>query len=66
MQGYSEVIELRDISLKQAKIEIEKYIKKTGKAFYSEISKALKLDIELVVNACNELEDEKIVMGTNG
>ena len=58
-----EIIEIRDISNGQAKIEILDFIEKSGRAFYSEISRELKLDIELVVNLCEDLERENLVKG---
>ena len=54
---------LRDIPMSQAKDEILKLIKNKDKVYYSEISDQLKLDIELVVNACEELEREGMIEG---
>ena len=51
---------LRAIPRKQAKDEIIKLFKESTKPlFYSDIAEQLNLDLELVVELCNELEQEK-------
>ncbi len=54
-----EVIDLRDISYKQAKKEILDYIKSKGRAWTSEIADDLRLDLQVVINALKELSDEE-------
>ena len=53
---------LRAISRDQAKGEILELFKKTNKTlFYSDVSERLSLDLELVVELCNELEKEGLI-----
>lgn len=48
---------LRSISRDQAKEEIlDLFQKETGPHFYSDVAQRLNLDLELVVELCNELE----------
>lgn len=53
-----EVMDLRDISYKEAKKEILNYIKSKGRAWTSEIADDLRLDLEIVVKVLNELSNE--------
>ncbi len=53
-----EVMDLRDISHKEAKKEILNYIKSKGRAWTSEIADDLRLDLEIVVKVLNELSNE--------
>jgi hypothetical protein len=53
---------LRAISRDQAKTEILNLFKKSHKTlFYSDVSELLSLDLELVVELCNELENEGLI-----
>lgn len=52
------VIELRDISKKQAEGEILSYIRKKGRAWTSEIADDLRLDIVLVNKILTQLATE--------
>lgn len=65
MYDTPEIIELREISRVQAKREILQLIQKSDQIYYSEISDKLRLDIELVVEICHELEKEGLVQGVN-
>ncbi|MCK4404541.1 MAG: hypothetical protein KAW02_05565 [candidate division Zixibacteria bacterium] len=51
-------IVLREISMRQAKKEIVKLFQKSGSLYYSDIAEQLRLDLELVVDLCAELEKE--------
>lgn len=53
-----EVIVLREITREEAKIEIERLFTKGDTLYYSDIAKKLRLDLELVVNICEELFKE--------
>ena len=53
-----EVMDLRDVSYKEARKEILNYIKSKGRAWTSEIADDLRLDLEIVVKVLNELSNE--------
>lgn len=53
-----EVIVLRTISREEAKQEIRELFKAGGSLFYSDISERLRIDLPLVVELCQELENE--------
>jgi hypothetical protein len=57
---YSEIINLRDISLSQAKQEIADYFKAhDGEQIdYEELLNSLKIDLPTIITACSELEAE--------
>jgi len=59
-QGESTIV-LRSIDRKQAMKEIEDLFKKGKTLYYSDIASQLGLDLELVVDICNELEDKGII-----
>jgi len=50
-----EVIVLREISRDEAKTEIERLFAEGNTLYYSDITKELRLDIEIVVDICEEL-----------
>jgi len=52
------LIVLREIPRDQAKKEIAKLFQKSGSLYYSDIAEQLRLDLELVVDLCSELEKE--------
>lgn len=52
------IIEIRDVSKGKAKKEIIEYLSKKDKAYASEISEDLRLDLELVFLILNELKKE--------
>ncbi len=54
----SEIIVLRTISREEAKQEILELFQAGGSFFYSDISERLRLDLPLVVELCQELENE--------
>jgi len=49
---------LRDIPKDQAKKEIAELFDKSGTLYFSDIAEMLRLDLELVVQLCEELEKE--------
>ncbi len=53
-----EVIELRDISKEEAKQEILATFQSGETLFYSDLAARLRLDLPLVVEVCQELEQE--------
>lgn len=53
-----EVIVLREISRDEAKAEIERLFAEGGTLYYSDIAKKLCIDLELVVDVCEELFKE--------
>ena len=53
-----EVIELRDISKEEAKQEILAMFQSGETMFYSDLATRLQLDLPLVVEVCQELEQE--------
>lgn len=53
-----EVIVLREISRDEAKAEIERLFTEGGTLYYSDIAKKLCIDLELVVDICEELFKE--------
>jgi len=56
-----EVMVVRDITKEEAKEEIRQLFSKGQTLYYSDIVKELGLDLELVVDVCNELESEGVV-----
>lgn len=54
-----DIIILRDISKEQAKSEIRNLFQSGRTLYYSDIADGLCLDLELVVNVCNELLESK-------
>ncbi len=52
------MIVLREITREQAKKEIENLFQASGSLYYSDIAENLRLDLELVVDLCSELEKE--------
>jgi len=59
-----EVVKIRDISRKQARKEILKYLDKKERAWSSEIADTLRLDLTLVNRVLEELWGEKKVEPT--
>lgn len=55
---HEKVIILREISKEVAKKEIKELFSKGKTLFYSDIAQELGLDLELVVNICNELKEQ--------
>ena len=53
-----EVIELRSLTREQAKEEILDIFQSEDTLFYSDIAKRLGIDLQLVVEICQELEEE--------
>jgi len=56
-----EVMVVRDITEEEAKEEIRQLFSKGQTQYYSDIVKELGLDLELVVEVCNELESEGVL-----
>ncbi len=56
-----EVIVLRDITREEAEQEIQQLFKSGRTLYYSDIARELKLDLELVVEICNELQESGVV-----
>ena len=52
------VIVLRELTPDQAKEEIRKLFSTGKRLYYSDIALELGLDLELVVNICNELQEQ--------
>jgi len=52
---------LRSIDRKEAMKEIQELFKEGETLYYSDIAERLKLDLELVVDICNELESNGII-----
>jgi hypothetical protein len=52
------VIVLREISKEQAKQEIQQLFSSGRTLYYSDIAEELRLDLELVVDICRELQEE--------
>ncbi|MCK4223826.1 MAG: hypothetical protein KAX39_01515 [candidate division Zixibacteria bacterium] len=52
------LIVLREVPKRQAKKEIVQLFQKCGSLYYSDIAEQLRLDLELVVDLCSELEKE--------
>jgi regulator of replication initiation timing len=60
------VIVLREISREKAKEEIRQLFSSGGTLYYSDIAEELRLDLELVVDICDELQkDEEIKIDEN-
>jgi len=59
LENREKVIVFREISREDAKKEIQQLFASGRTLFYSDIVKELKLDLETVVDICNELEKEK-------
>lgn len=55
------VIQLRNLSRKQAEKEIIAFVKKSGKAFTSEIADELRLDVLVVNDVLQKLAEEGVV-----
>lgn len=55
------VVLLRDVDREQASKEIEELFKGCKTLYYSDIAQQLRLDLELVVDICNELEEKGII-----
>jgi hypothetical protein len=53
------VIVLRDITREEAKEEIQKLFMSGRTLYYSDIAEELRLDLELVVDICRELQENK-------
>jgi hypothetical protein len=53
-----DIIVLREISREDAKAEIASLFSQGKVMYYSDVARELKLDLELVVDLCNELMDE--------
>ena len=52
------VIVIREISREEAKTEIVRLFKEGKVLYYSDIARKLRLDLELVVNICEELQKQ--------
>ncbi len=57
-----EVVVLRTVTRKQAKKEILSLFAGGGTWYYSDVARELKLDLEQVVEICNELLEEQEIM----
>ena len=53
-----EVVVLRTVSREQAKMEIRELFQSGETLFYSDIARRLSIDLPLVVEICQELEEE--------
>jgi hypothetical protein len=58
---WEEVNVIRDITREEAKQEIQQLFKSSRTLYYSDIARELKLDLELVVDICNELQESGLV-----
>ncbi len=56
-----EVIVFREITREEAKKEIQQLFKSGRTLYYSDIARELQLDLELVVDICNELQESGVV-----
>ena len=56
-----EVIVLREITREEAKKEIRQLLESGRTLYYSDIARELQLDLELVVDICNELQESGVV-----
>ncbi|MBA7612074.1 hypothetical protein ES703_19308 [subsurface metagenome] len=56
-----EVIVIREITREEAKQEIQQLFQSGRTLYYSDIARELKLDLELVVEICNELRESGLV-----
>lgn len=56
-----EVIVIREITREEAKQEIQQLFKSGRTLYYSDIARELQLDLELVVEICNELKESGVV-----
>ncbi len=56
-----QVVQIRDVSLNQAKKEVIEYLEKNGRTWSSDIALSLRLDPELVDRALEELWKEEEV-----
>ncbi|MBL7126640.1 MAG: hypothetical protein ISS58_05485 [Dehalococcoidales bacterium] len=56
-----EAIVIREITREEAKQEIRQLFKSGRTLYYSDIARELKLDLELVVEICNELQESGLV-----
>lgn len=56
LESREKVIVLREITKEEAKKDIEQLFKSGRTLYYSDIVKELKLDLETVVDICNELQ----------
>lgn len=54
-----EVMVVRDITKEEAKEEIRQLLKGGDTLYFSEIADKLRLDLEMVVDICRELQDTK-------
>jgi len=59
LENREKVIVLRDITRKEAKKEIKTLFSSGRTVYYSDIVQELGIDLETVVEICNELEEEK-------
>lgn len=57
--GEGEVIMIRDITREDAKREIKQLFKSERTLYYSDIVKELGIELEMVVDICNELQEKK-------
>ena len=57
LENREKVIVLREITREEAKKDIEQLFKSGRVFYYSDIVKELKLDLETVVDICNELQE---------
>lgn len=55
---YKKVVVPREISNEEAEKEIRELFSKGKTLYYSDITQELRLDLELVVNICNELQKQ--------
>ena len=52
------VVVIREISREEARTEIVRLFKEGKVLYYSDIARELRLDLELVVNICEELQKQ--------
>ena len=63
MEAPQKIINVRNLPFNEVKEEVLELIQRKESIFYSEISNELKLSIEDVVKACEELEKEGKIQG---
>ncbi|MCH8865029.1 MAG: hypothetical protein IIB13_06700 [Chloroflexi bacterium] len=59
LENREKIIVLKEITREEAKKEIRQLFQSGGTLYYSDIVQELKIDLETVVEICNELEKEK-------
>ena len=55
------VIELREVTMDEARAEIIDLFANSETLYYSDIADRLRLDLEMVVEICNKLQEEDVI-----